>query len=194
MSETKPTDRALVQVALFAALIAVLGLAPNFAVPVMGGVPITLQNLGIMLAGVLLGWRRGALAVLLFLFLVALGLPLLSGGRGGLGVFAGPTVGFLIGWVPAAAMTGWLTERLTGLSVFWAALAACLAGNVVLLYALGVPGIAIVVGIPLEKAVLGSAVYIPGDIAKAVFTALIAQTLWRARPSSVPSFERRLGV
>lgn len=188
------TDKALVQVALFAALIAALGLVPAFAIPAMAGTPIILQNLGIMLAGALLGWKRGSLAVMLFLFLVAVGLPLLSGGRGGLGVFAGPTVGFLLGWIPAAALTGILTERLTRLPVFWAAFLGCVVGNVLLLYALGVPGVALVAGIPMEKALLGSAVYIPGDIAKALFTAAIAQTLWRARPASVPSFEKRRGA
>lgn len=186
------TDRSLVQIALFAALIAALGLAPNMAVPVMGGVPITLQNLGIMLAGVLLGWKRGSLAVLLFLLLVALGLPLLSGGRGGIGVFAGPTVGFLVGWIFAAALTGWLMERLTNMPVFWAAVVSAFLGNVVLLYAMGVPGIAIVAGIPLGKAIAGAAIYLPGDILKVVVTALVAQSLWRSRPSSVPSFSKRL--
>ncbi|MEJ2028183.1 MAG: biotin transporter BioY, partial [Limibacillus sp.] len=105
------TDRALVQIALFAALIAAWGLVPGVAVPGLGVTPFILQNLGIMLAGVLLGWKRGALAVMLFLFLVAIGLPLLSGGKGGLGVFAGPTVGFLLGWIPAAAVTGLIMER-----------------------------------------------------------------------------------
>ena len=73
------------------------GLVPPVAIAFLGGVPITAQTLGVMLAGVMLGPIRGALAVLLFLFLVALGLPFLSGGRGGLGVFMGPSVGFLIG-------------------------------------------------------------------------------------------------
>ena len=85
-------ERNLTHIALFAALIAVLGLVPQ--IDLMAGVPITAQSLGIMLCGTVLGARRGALAVLLFLLLVAVGLPLLSGGRGGLGVFAGPSVGF----------------------------------------------------------------------------------------------------
>ena len=185
------TDRALVQIALFAALIAALGLVPGVAVPGLGGTPIILQNLGIMLAGVLLGWKRGALAVMLFLFLVAIGLPLLSGGKGGLGVFAGPTVGFLLGWIPAAAVTGLIMERFTRTAVFWSALLGCLVGNVLLLYAIGIPGVAIVADIPLTTAFASAWVFIPGDIAKSVIAGLIAQTLWRARPASVPSFERR---
>ncbi|MFN7599597.1 MAG: biotin transporter BioY, partial [Cereibacter sp.] len=84
-------ERSLTHIALFAALIAVLGLVPQITLAV--GVPITAQSLGIMLCGTVLGARRGALAVVLFLVLVAAGLPLLSGGRGGLGVFAGPSAG-----------------------------------------------------------------------------------------------------
>ena len=73
--------------------------------------PITAQTLGVMLAGSVLGARRGALAVLTFLVLAAVGLPLLAGGRGGLAVFAGPSVGFLLGWVLGAWVVGWLVER-----------------------------------------------------------------------------------
>ena len=54
--------------------------------------------------------KKGPLV--LFLVLVALGLPLLAGGRGGLGVFASPTVGFLVGWIVAAFVIGWATERI----------------------------------------------------------------------------------
>src|SRR4051794_41975632 len=64
-----------------------------------------------MLAGAVLGARRGFLAVLLLLVLVAVGLPLLAGGRGGLGVFATPSVGFLLGWPVAALVIGWPSER-----------------------------------------------------------------------------------
>ena len=80
--------RDIVLIALFAAIIVVLGLLP----PIMLGfipVPITAQSLGVMLAGCILGAKRGATAVLLVLLLVAIGLPVLSGGRGGLAVFAG---------------------------------------------------------------------------------------------------------
>ena len=66
-----------------AAVIAVLGLLPSVILPIAAGVPITGQTLGVMLAGIVLGPRHGALAVMLFLLVVLLGAPLLSGGRGG---------------------------------------------------------------------------------------------------------------
>ena len=102
-------ERNITLIALFAALVAALGLIPKLTLGF--GVPITAQSMGIMLCGTILGARRGALAVLLVLALVALGLPLLAGGRGGLGVFAGPTVGFLVGWPIAAFVTGLIVER-----------------------------------------------------------------------------------
>ena len=104
-------ERSLTHIALFAALIAALGLVPR--IDLAAGVPITAQSLGIMLCGTVLGARKGALAVLLFLLLVALGLPLLAGGRGGLGVFAGPSVGYLVGFPIAAFVAGWVMERTT---------------------------------------------------------------------------------
>ena len=72
--------RDLAYIALFAAITAVLGLLPAVPVPAVP-VPITAQTLGVMLAGAVLGARRGFLALLLFLALVAIGLPLLAGGR-----------------------------------------------------------------------------------------------------------------
>src|SRR5664280_500018 len=117
------SSRDLALVASFAALIAVLGLPGG--IPVFGNaVPVTLQTLGVMLAGSILGWKRGALSVLVLLVLVAAGLPLLSGGRGGLGVFAGPSVGYLFGWVFGAGVIGWLVQRrLPAYPMWWGALA-----------------------------------------------------------------------
>ena len=88
------TARDLALVAVFAGVMAALGLVPAWTPPGFT-VPITAQSMGVMLAGGVLGGRRGALSMLVFLALVAIGLPLLAGGRGGLGVFAGPSVGFL---------------------------------------------------------------------------------------------------
>ena len=97
---------------MFAALIAALGLLPPIPVPIIP-VPITAQSLGVMLAGALLGPKRGPLAVIIFLGVVLLGFPLLSGGRGGLGVFFGPSAGFLLGWVAGAFVVGVLGLKQT---------------------------------------------------------------------------------
>ena len=178
-------ERTVTQVALFAALIAALGLIPQLTLAF--GVPITAQSLGVMLCGTVLGARRGFLAVLLFVGLVAVGLPLLSGGRGGLGLFTSPTAGFLIGFPIAAFVTGFVMERLSNLNAAVAAGIAAVVGGVLVLYVFGVAGLAIVLGKTIGDAALLVTAFIPGDLIKAVLAALITAALYRARPNSVPS-------
>ncbi|MER6583171.1 biotin transporter BioY [Nonomuraea sp. NPDC050227] len=179
----------LARIAVFAALIAVLG-APG-AVNVLGNaVPITLQTLGVMLAGAILGSRRGALAVVVLLVLVAAGLPLLAGGRGGLGVFTAASAGFLLGWVPGAAVTGLLVERAGRTPSVLRLLVACAVGGIGVVYLVGVPVQALVTGLPLTKALALSAVFLPGDALKAVVAALVARGTQRAYPDAVPAVHR----
>ncbi|MEH6520252.1 biotin transporter BioY [Sulfitobacter sp.] len=178
-------ERTVTQVALFAALIAALGLIPQLTLAF--GVPITAQSLGVMLCGTVLGARRGFLAVLLFVGLVAVGLPLLSGGRGGLGLFTSPTAGFLIGFPIAAFVTGFVMERLSNLNTAVAAGIAAIVGGVLVLYVFGIAGLAIVLGKTVGDAALLVTAFIPGDLIKAVLAALITAALYRARPNSVPS-------
>ncbi|MGN9787095.1 biotin transporter BioY [Nonomuraea sp. ZG12] len=174
------------RVAVFAALIAVLGL-PG-ALNVFGSaVPITLQTLGVMLAGAILGSWRAALAVAVLIALVAVGLPLLAGGRGGLAVFATPTVGFLLGWLPGAALTGWIVERGGRSPSFVRLLVACLAGGIGAVYLVGVPMWAVVGGVTLGQAALLTAAFLPGDLAKAVLATIVARGTQRAYPDAVPA-------
>ena len=177
-------ERSLTHVALFAALIAVLGLVPQ--ITLAAGVPITAQSLGIMLCGTVLGARRGALAVLLFLALVAAGLPLLSGGRGGLGVFAGPSVGFLIGFPIAAFVAGRIMERTT-LSPGLAATAGAVIGGIGVLYVFGISGMAIMLHKSMTEAAFLGMAFLPGDVLKAVLAGLVTQSLARMRPASLLS-------
>ncbi len=177
------TERNVAQIALFTALIAALGLIPQLTLAF--GVPVTAQSLGIMLCGTVLGARRGGYAALLFVGLVAIGLPLLSGGRGGLGVFTSPAAGFLIGFPVAAFCTGFVMERLSRLGVVWAAGIAAVIGGVLVLYAFGIVGMSVVLGRTLGEAALLVAAFIPGDLLKAVLTGLITAALYRARPDSV---------
>ncbi len=177
-------ERSLTHIALFAALVAVLGLVPAITLP--GGVPITAQSLGIMLCGTVLGARRGALAVLLFLALVALGLPILSGGRGGLGVFAGPSVGFLIGFPVAAFVAGSIVERWRA-PVGWAAGVGAAVGGIVVLYAFGATGWALMLGKTLADVKPFLLGFLPGDLIKAVLAGLITRALWQMRPGALLS-------
>ncbi|MET9338488.1 biotin transporter BioY [Nonomuraea sp. NPDC004354] len=179
----------IARISVFAALIAVLGL-PGALNLFGNAVPITLQTFGVMLAGAILGSWRGALAVTVLVVLVAAGLPLLAGGRGGLGVFTGPSVGFLLGWIPGAALTGWIVERGGKNPGTFRLLVACLAGGVGVIYLFGVPVQAAITGLPLGAAALGSLAFIPGDVAKAVLATLVARGTQRAYPDAVPAVHR----
>ena len=122
------TGRSIAYIAVFAALVAVLGLPGN--IPLPGLVPITAQTLGVMLAGAILGPWRGAASMALFLVLVAIGLPLLSGGRGGLGAFVGPSAGYLVSWILGAAVIGWVMRwAMAGLPGPSALSVVCSAGS-----------------------------------------------------------------
>lgn len=178
-------ERNLTYIALFAALTAVLGVIPPISLAA-GIPPITLQSLGIMLCGTVLGARRGALSVLLFLALVAVGLPLLSGGRGGLGVFASGSAGFLIGFPVAAFVSGWIMERST-LPVVWAAASAAVIGGIGVLYPFGIAGLSLMLGKTLAEAAPLAIAYLPGDLIKVVFCALVTQSLARMRPAALLS-------
>jgi biotin transport system substrate-specific component len=177
--------RDLALVAVFAALIAAFGVFGAFY-PFGSAVPITAQTLGVMLAGSILGGRRGVLAVLVFLLLVAAGLPLLAGGRGGLGVFTSATAGFLVGWVPGVYVIGRLMELWRrGFALAWAVIAN-IAGGIVVIYAFGVPVLARVTDVSLVHALDAAAIFLPGDLIKAVAAAVIAAGVHRGYPVLLP--------
>jgi biotin transport system substrate-specific component len=170
---------------MVAALIAALGILPGFYLPFAAGVPITAQTLGVMLAGLILGPRDGSLAVFLFLFVVALGAPLLAGGRGGLGVFFGPSVGYLLGFPAGAWAIGHLMRRLKGLPVFSAALLGSLGGGVLAVHVCGVIGLIIVAKMTLFQAAAATLVFVPGDVLKAIAAAFVAEAAVRAYPAAL---------
>ena len=148
-------------------------------------VPITLQTLGVMLAAGLLGWRRGALVSLTIIVLVAVGLPVLAGGRGGLGVFAGPTVGYLLAWVPAAMVTGYLLERARRLNAA-VVFGAMVLGGIVVIHLFGIVGMMWRAELSLSAALVADAVFLPGDLIKAVLATAVALGVYRAVPDLLP--------
>lgn len=185
----KTKDLALI--ALFTAMIVVLGLIPPVPVPWVP-VPVTLQTFGVMLAGLILGPWRGGLVVLTYVLIALLGLPVLPGGRAGLAVLAGPTGGFLLGMIPGAVVTGWLAGRIpaTGSVAGSGSLAAVtpqilrcwiasVVGGMLVVYAAGIPWLAAVTGMGLEKATWAIAVFLPGDLLKALVASIVAQRVRR---------------
>lgn len=175
------TSRDLALVAVFVGIMAALGLVPALY-PFGIAVPITAQSLGVMLAGAVLGARRGALSMVVFLALVAVGLPLLAGGVGGFGVFFTPRVGFLLGFPVAAYVVGRLTEIGGPLYTLPRGITANVVGGVLALYVFGVAGTMAVGRIGIDAAVTPLLVYLPGDAVKVVLAALVARGVHAGYP------------
>jgi biotin transport system substrate-specific component len=167
-------------------MIAALGLIPKITLAT--GIPITAQSMGIMLCGTILGAKRGALAVLLFLVLVAAGLPLLAGGRGGLGVFSTPWAGFLFGFPVAAFVTGMVMEKWRSEKISLVAGVAALVGGIGALYLVAVPYYMVMKPAGLGEATIAAMLpFMPGDVMKAVLAGLVTGAIYKARPASVLS-------
>lgn len=162
--------------ALAASLLAALCAQLEFHIPGTP-VPLTGQSAGILFAGALLGSRWGAFAATLYLFEGALGLPVFAGGAAGAHHFAGPTGGYLLGFVPAAWITGRLAERGWDRTPETAAL-MMLAGSAAIL-GLGALGLARF--LPMDRVLLaGILPFLPGDAVKAAAAAAALPLGWRA--------------
>ena len=175
-------ERNLSLIALFAALTAALGFVPS--VTLISGVPISAQSLGVMLCGTILGKRNGTLAVLLFVLLALIGLPILAGGRGGIGVLLSPTAGFLLGFPVAAFVAGWTVEQLR-LPIGISATIGAIVGGVFVLYIFGIAGMAIALDKTWIEAAALSLPFLPGDLIKAVLVGVLTASLYRMRPAVV---------
>ncbi len=171
----------MVFAALFAAFIGVLGMIPPIPLGFIP-VPITAQTLGVMLAGCFLGKKTGALSLILFLVLVALGLPLLSGGRGGLSVFVGPSAGYILSWPIAAFCIGYMTEKVWSSLRTWKVIVINLLFGVVLVSAIGAPVMAMITHTSVWAGLVGATAFLPGDCIKAIIAAFIALQLKAVSP------------
>ena len=176
-------ERNLTHIALFAALIAALGFLPK--IDLVSGVPITAQSLGVMLCGTVLGAKRGALAVLLFLT-VALAVPVLAGFRTTLMALNSPTAGYIIGFPLAAFTAGLLVERLR-IAIFPAAFIGAVLGGIGVMHVCGIIGMSVMLGKSLPEAALLALPFLAGDLLKAGLAAAVTQSMARLRPASVLS-------
>lgn len=176
--------RDLIYMALFAAIVGIMAFFPPIMVPFIP-VPITLQTLGVMLAGGLLGARRGGLSMLLFVALVAVGAPMLAGGRGGLGVLFGPGGGYVLAWPLAAFFIGYLVEKLQHNLRLWQVIIINIVSGIILVYVIGVSYLAILSDLPWWPTFLSSFVFLPGDLIKAVVASLLTVRIRKSYPSLI---------
>lgn len=174
--------RDIARIAVFAALTAGMGLIG--AISIGGAVPITLQTLGVMLAGAVLGPWRGAASMGLLLLGVAIGLPLLAGGRGGIGVFMSPTAGYLIGWLVAPIIIGLIVGSRP---VWWRVVVGSLVGGILVIYLFGIPVQAWLTQLSIGETIITSLAFLPGDLFKVAVATLVTMGLYRAYPRA---FER----
>lgn len=178
----EPTGtRELASAALLASLTAV---GAYIAVPMFGVVPFTLQVLFVLLSGLMLGARLGALSMLAY---VALGLvaPVYAGGTSGIGALFGPPGGYVWGFVVAAFVVGTIMERLKPRRLVGLTLTG-LAG-LVPIYALGATWLALQIGLSFELAIwMGVVQFLPADVAKAILAGALVRALC-ATPLSLPS-------
>lgn len=181
--EGRPARR-IALVALFAALTAV-GAQIQAPLP-FSPVPVVLSNFFALLAGLVLGPRLGATSQVVYVLLGAVGAPVFAGFHRGFQVVAGPTGGYLVGFILAAAVAGALRGSRTTTR---RALVAAAVGAA-LIYVTGVPWLAHVLGVPWPAALTGMGLrkvlvagvlpYLPGDAVKVVVAGLIAPALVRA--------------
>lgn len=162
-----------VNASLMAALIAA---GAYLAIPI-GPAPIVLQNFFVMLAALLLGRRWGLGAVAVYLLMGACGLPVFAMGLGGIGRLAGPTGGYLMGYLPMVWVIGLIVDKTDDRFRLMYDILAMLLGSIIL-YACGVTWLKMVLGLTWPQA-LAAGVYpfIPGDVVKIMAAAPLARAL-----------------
>nr|WP_120492391.1 biotin transporter BioY [Corynebacterium lactis] len=183
MNNSKVQDLTLI--AAFAALIIVLG---GIAIPVGGfGVPIVLQNMGIALAGMILGFKRGGLATTLFLAVGLVNIPNMAGWKPLLAALPGPTVGYIFGYLVTGFVVGAIAQsapraKAARFAVF---VGAGLVG-VIIQYFFGSLGLMWRLDMQFGDALVSNTPFILGDVIKVVLAALIATAVAKAFPDLLP--------
>ena len=171
MQRTK--TRKMVLCALFAAMTAVLS---QVAIPI-GPVPINLATFAVFCAGALLGSKLGALSFTIWAALGAVGAPVFTMFRGGLGALVGPTGGYIIGYIPAAFITGLLIETINKDDQIYPYPVAMLAGMLTY-FTLGTAWFMFSTNTGLWEALMICVIpFLPGDLVKIVAATVVAKRL-----------------
>ena len=177
-TETKNL-RVMIYSSLFAALIAA---GAFIAIPI-GPVPIVLQNMFVLLTGLLLGWKWGLASVSIYILAGIIGLPVFSSGGAGIGHILGPTGGYLLSYIPAVITIGLISRSSMTIVTeekkrqFPLDLAAVILGSIII-YTGGVPWLKYVTGMSWDKSIaVGMLPFLIGDTVKAIVVLLIVKKL-----------------
>ncbi|MEG8034317.1 biotin transporter BioY [Sphingomonas sp. LR61] len=142
-------------------------------------VPITGQTLAVLLVGSALGARRGALSMLVYALLGVVGLPVFAGGSAGVGVLVSPSGGYIVGFVAAAALVGWIAERFGDRPLRNSVLSFAL--GTVVTFAAGMVWLAVSLGLDLQQTLaFGLYPFVLGGAVKALLGAGIISLGWTA--------------
>ncbi len=147
-------------------------------------VPVTGQTLAVLIVGASLGAARGAASLGLYALLGGLGLPIFSDTESGWSVIAGPTGGYIIGFILAAAIVGWAAEQQWDRG--WLKAAITFVGGSLVVFAVGLPWLALSLGqlgLPNDLGSVLASGFVPfiiGGLIKAGIAAALLPALWRA--------------
>jgi len=170
--------RQMTLVSLFAALTAV---GAFISIPLYP-IPITLQTLFTLLAGMTLGSVLGATSQAVYVLLGIIGLPVFAGFKAGIGILFGPTGGFLLGFIISSYIIGKIIELKKEKNIFYYFLAG-LSGTIII-YLFGVTQLSLVTGMGVKKALMvGVFLFLPGDILKIIAASFIASKLKLVAPT-----------
>jgi len=161
-----------------AASVALTALAAQVAIPVPGSpVPVTGQTFAVLLTAAALGPARGLAAQALYLVLGAVGLPVFAGAGHGPGVLFGATGGYLVGFLAAAAITGYGARRGADRSPVRTLLLFALASGII--YLIGTTWLCLDTGMSASAGIAaGVTPFLPGDAAKALLAAGLLPGAW----------------
>ena len=169
--------RDLVLIALFTALTAIMA---YISIPMPGGLPpITGQSFAVMLAGLLLGSKKGAMSQVVYVLLGLAGLPVFAAGTAGPGVLAGYSGGFIWGFIIGAYVIGKVTE-MTKRPTLPVLVVAAAVGGILAVYIPGIVQMSRVLGLPYAKAITAMLPYIPGDVVKVAVSAPLSLQILRS--------------
>lgn len=162
---------------------AFVGLAAQFAFPLpFTPVPVTGQTFAVLLVGLSVGWQRALPSMLLYLVAGAAGVPWFAEGASGV---AAPSFGYVVGFVVAAAVVGWLAARGSGRTRNPVRTCALMVLGNLVIYLVGVPWLAAALDVSLTKAVaLGLTPFLLGDALKVALAAALLPATWRLVDSS----------